>query len=197
MTCQTEIQGLIARVRAGDQAAATELVRDYEPHIRRAIQIQLRDPRIRSTLDTADICQSVMASFFARLALGQYDLSEPGRLASLLMKMARSKVATRARRAEVTRRDRQGQGMVAQAMRAVVDPAPEPGRLVMGRDLLEQFHRRLEPDERALSDRRAKGCTWTEIAADVGSTPEALRKKLARALNRVACELGLDDPLDL
>jgi RNA polymerase sigma-70 factor (ECF subfamily) len=196
MTCQTEIQGLIARVRAGDPAAASELVRDYEPHIRRAIQIQLRDPRIRSTLDTADICQSVMASFFARLALGQYDLSEPGRLASLLVKMARSKVATRARRAEVTRRDRQGQGMVAQAMRAVVDPAPEPGRLVMGRDLLEQFHRRLEPDERALSDRRANGSTWNEIAAEVGSTPEALRKKLARALNRIARELGLDDPLD-
>jgi RNA polymerase sigma factor (sigma-70 family) len=196
MTCQTEIQGLIARVRAGDQAAASELVRDYEPHIRRAIQIQLRDPRIRSTLDTADICQSVMASFFARLALGQYDLSEPGRLASLLVKMARSKVATRARRAEVTRRGRQGQEMMAQTMRAVVDPAPEPSRLVMGRDLLEQFHRRLEPDERALSDRRANGSTWNEIAAEVGSTPEALRKKLARALNRVACELGLDDPLD-
>jgi DNA-directed RNA polymerase specialized sigma24 family protein len=111
--------------------------------------------------------------------------------------MARSKVATRARRAEVTRRDRQGQGMLAQAVRAVVDPGPEPSRLVAGRDLLEQFQRRLEPDERALSDRRAEGWTWPEIAAELGGTPEALRKKLARALDRVAWELGLDDPVAL
>ena len=194
MVNATDIPDLIARVRAGDQTAAAELVRDYEPHVRRAVRIQLRDPRLRSGLDTADICQSVMASFFARLALGQYDLSEPGRLAALLVTMARSKVATRARRAEVTRRERQGQGMLAQAVGAVVDPGPEPSRLVAGRDLLEAFHRRLEPDERALSDRRADGRTWPEIAAELGSTPEALRKKLARALDRVACELGLDDP---
>jgi len=66
-----DIADLIARVRAGDQAAAAELVRDYEPHVRRAVRIQLRDPRLRSVFDSADICQSVMASFFARLALGQ------------------------------------------------------------------------------------------------------------------------------
>ena len=197
MVNATDISDLIARVRAGDQAAAAELVRDFEPHVRRAVRIQLRDPRLRSVFDSADICQSVMASFFARLALGQYDLSEPGRLAALLVTMARSKVATRARRAEVTRRERQGQGMLAQAVGAVVDPGPEPSRLVAGRDLLEAFHRRLEPDERALSDRRADGRTWPEIAAELGSTPEALRKKLARALDRVAWELGLDDAEDL
>jgi RNA polymerase sigma-70 factor (ECF subfamily) len=193
---RSDIEDLIARVRGGDQDSAAELVREYEPYVRRAVRIRLRDPRLRSALDTADICQSVMASFFARLALGQYDLSEPRRLAALLVTMARSKVATRARRAEVTRRDRQGQGMVAQAVHAVLDRQPEPSRLVAGRDLLEQFHRRLEPDERALSDRRADGWTWTEIAAEVGSTPEALRKKLARALDRVACALGLDDPVE-
>jgi RNA polymerase sigma factor (sigma-70 family) len=197
MTSRADIQGLIERVRAGDQAAAAELVRDYEPHIRRAIRIQLRDPRIRSVLDTADVCQSVMASFFARLVLGQYELAEPGRLAALLVTMARSKVATRARRAEVTRRDRQGQHAHVEALGAVVDPGPEPSRLVAGRDLLEQFHLRLKPDELALSDRRAEGRSWPEIAAELGGTAEALRKKLARALDRVACELGLDDTDDL
>jgi RNA polymerase sigma-70 factor (ECF subfamily) len=190
-------QELIARVRGGDQDSAAALVRDYEPYVRRAIRMQLRDPRLRSALDTADICQSVMASFFARLALGQYELSDPRRLAALLVTMARNKVATRARRAEITRRDRQGQGMLAHAVSAVADPGPEPCRLVAGRDLLEQFHRRLEPDERALSDRRADGRTWLEIAAEVGSTPEALRKKLARALDRIAGQLGLDGPTDL
>jgi RNA polymerase sigma-70 factor (ECF subfamily) len=191
------IQDLITRVRAGDQGAAAELVRDYEPNIRRAVRIQLRDPRLRSVLDTVDICQSVMASFFARLALGQYDLDEPGQLAALLSRMARSKVATRARRADVTRRERNGQGAIAEAAGALADRAPDPSHLVASRDLLEQFHLRLGADERAVSDLRADGWSWAETAAKLGSTPEALRKKLARALDRIACELGLDDPDDL
>jgi RNA polymerase sigma factor (sigma-70 family) len=199
MTSRPDIQDLIARTRAGDQDAAAELVREYEPHIRRAVRIQLRDPRLRSMLDTTDICQSVMASFFARLAFGQFDrnVSEPGQLVALLMKMARFKVATRARRSEVTRRDRQGQGAHASAVLAMTDPEPEPSRLVAGRDLLEQFSLRLKADERAISDRRADGQTWPEIAEELGGSSEALRKKLSRALDRVACELGIDDPNDL
>jgi RNA polymerase sigma factor (sigma-70 family) len=197
MTDRVDIHDLVERVRAGDQAAASELVRNYEPQIRRAIRIQLRDPRLRSVFDTADICQSVLASFIARLTLGQYDLSRPAQLASLLMTMARCKVATRARRADVVRRDRQAQGAITMAVAGIIDPCPAPIRLVAGRDLLEQFHRRLTAEERALSDRRAEGRSWPEIARELGGTAEALRKKLARALDRIACELRLDDPDDL
>jgi putative phosphoribosyl transferase len=49
-------QALIDRVRTGNEQAAEELVRRYEPTIRR--------PRLRWQLDTMDICQSVRASFF-------------------------------------------------------------------------------------------------------------------------------------
>src|SRR5262249_28249062 len=156
---------LIVRVRGGDQDAAAELVRDYEPYVRRAIRFQLRDPRLRSALDTADICQSVMASFFARLALGQYDLDQPEKLAALLSRTPRRKVATRAGRADATRRDRKGQGAYALASSAVLAPGPDPSRLAAGRDLLEQFQLRLEADERALSDRRTEGQSWGQIAA--------------------------------
>jgi RNA polymerase sigma factor (sigma-70 family) len=196
MTSGTEIQDLIVRVRAGDQHAAAELVRDYEALVRRAVRIQLRDPRLRSVLDTAEVCQSVMASFFARLALGQYELSQPRQLAALLITMARSKVATRARRADVIRRDRQGQQVLPHVLNGLTDPAPDPSRVIAARDLLEQFRLRLEADERALSDRRADGRSWAEIATEFGGTPDALRKKLARALDRVACELGLDESVD-
>ncbi len=197
MTRGTDIQSLIMRVREGDQHAAAELVRDYEALVRRAVRIQLRDPRLRSVLDTADVCQSVMASFFARLALGQYELSQPRQLAALLITMARSKVATRARRAEVVRRDRQGQQVLPHVLNGLTDPAPDPSRVIAARDLLEQFRLRLEAGERVLADRRAEGRSWAEIATELGGSPDALRKKLARALDRVARELGLDEPEDL
>ena len=40
---------------------------------------------------------------------------------------------------------------------------------------------------------RHQGREWADIAAEVGGSPEALRKKLSRTVERVAQELGLDD----
>ena len=89
---------LIQKWRAGDQSAAIELVRRYEPAIRRVVRLQLRDPRLRRILDSMDVCQSVLASFFLRAATGQYDLNQPAQLLRLLAVMARNKVASQARR---------------------------------------------------------------------------------------------------
>ena len=91
--------------------------------------------------------------------------------------MARSKVATRARRADVTRRDLAGQGVHSLA----VVQSPPMGRsragLVAGRDLLEQFLVRLTADERALSDGGAEGeldCDRNRARWNAGGSSEAV-----------------------
>ncbi len=38
-----------------------------------------------------------------------------------------------------------------------------------------------------------QGGQWAQIATELGSSPEAIRKRLARAVDRVAHELGLDE----
>src|SRR6516225_780589 len=88
-----DFQALLGRVRAGDADAATELVRRYEPAIRRAARVRLLDTRLNRLLDSMDICQSVMASFFVRAALGQYELETPAQLLKLLATMTRNKLA--------------------------------------------------------------------------------------------------------
>ena len=85
-------RALIVRVRAGDEQAAAELVRLYEPAIRRAARVRLVDTRLNRLLDSMDICQSVMASFFVRAALGQFDLDTPDQLLRLLATMTRNKL---------------------------------------------------------------------------------------------------------
>src|SRR5271168_2063640 len=96
---------LIQQVRAGDEAAATEVVRRYEHALLREIRLRLRDPRLRRALDSIDICQSVLASFFLRAASGQYQLETSSQLLRLLVAMARNKLASQARHSYVTRRD--------------------------------------------------------------------------------------------
>src|SRR5262249_31237363 len=50
----------LRRVRAGERAAAAELVRRYEPQIRLEVRLRLRDRRLRRLFDSTDICQSVL-----------------------------------------------------------------------------------------------------------------------------------------
>src|SRR3954453_9200957 len=96
---------LIRRVRAGDPGAAAELVRNYEPAIRRAVRFRLADGRVGSLLESMDICQSVLASFFVRAGSGQYDLETPEQLLKLLTAMARNKLTSEARKQYAQRRD--------------------------------------------------------------------------------------------
>src|SRR5229473_5112060 len=95
----------LERVRTGDQKAAEELVRMYEPEIRREVRLRLRDSRLRRDFDSVDICQSVLASFFVRASLGQYELEKPEQLIKLLVTMARNKLADHARQEQAGRRD--------------------------------------------------------------------------------------------
>jgi RNA polymerase sigma-70 factor (ECF subfamily) len=182
---------LIHRVRAGDEVAAAELVRRFEPTIRRVVRYRLVDSRLRRELDSVDVCQSVLASFFARAALGQYDLDQPEQVAKLLTVMARNKLVGKARK----RRPDELEAALGGASQVpeLVAAEPSPSRQAAGRDLLEQMRNRLTEQERDLADRRARGCEWGEIAAELGGTPDAHRKALARAVERVARELGLDD----
>jgi RNA polymerase sigma factor (sigma-70 family) len=183
---------LIRRVRAGDQEAAAELVRTYEPAIRRAARIRLTDSRLRRVFDSMDISQSVFASFFLRAALGQYELDRPERLLRLLVSMSRKKLADHVREEQAARRDyRRVQDGPNQEKRLLASDS-SPSQQVVLDELLREFRLRLSPDERRLADLRAAGHNWAQIAAEIGDGAEALRKKLSRAIDRIATELGLD-----
>jgi RNA polymerase sigma-70 factor (ECF subfamily) len=188
---------LIQRVRSGDERAAEELVRRYEPLIRREVRLRLSDWRLARVFDSMDVCQSVLASFFVRTAAGQYDLNGPEQLLRLLVRMTRNKVASAARGQRRQRRDvRREAADGEEALEGVAADAPTPSRVVAGRELLERFRAGLRDEERALADLRAQGLGWEEIAARVGGTPQARRMQLARAAGRVARALGLDEDAD-
>ena len=187
---------LIARVRAGDPDAAAELVRSYEPVIRSRVRVWLRmqDARLRRAFDSVDVCQSVLASFFVRAAAGQYVLEKPEQLIGLLVQMARNKLSHQVRRETAQRRDvRRTDGGGLDAV-PVAAPQPTPSVQLHGKELLQEVRRRLTEDERRLADLRAEGHEWPAIAAKLGGTPDGLRVKLVRGLDRVSAELGLDDP---
>ena len=87
----------IERVRRGDPKAAEELLRQYEPLVRRQVRMRLSDTRLTRLYDSVDYSQSVFASFFLRAVDGQFELKEPQDLLRLLVTMTRNKIADSAR----------------------------------------------------------------------------------------------------
>jgi DNA-directed RNA polymerase specialized sigma subunit len=158
MTESSEFTEFIRRIRAGDEQAARELVARYEPVIRREVRVRLLDRRLSSRFDRADICQSVMASFFVRAAAGQFDLEQPDQVLRLLVAMAQRKVARQVRRHRADRRDyRRSELYDREYLEGRAAAAPSPSRLVAGQELLEEFLRRLTSDGRPQCPRLRMG----------------------------------------
>ena len=181
---------LIRRVRGGDEDAARELVLRYESKIRRVVRFNL-DDRLRRHFDSMDVCQSVLASFFVRAGLGEFQLETPAQVMNLLATMARNKLRNQVLHQKRARRDYQR--VTTGNEELAPDGAPSPSQQVANRELLSEARRRLSDEERHLLELREQGKEWTDIAVEVGGSAEALRKKLKRAIERVAEELGLDD----
>jgi RNA polymerase sigma-70 factor (ECF subfamily) len=190
---QDTFADFIRRIRAGDEQAAVEMVRRYEPLIRREIRLQLEDRRLSRLFDSMDICQSVLKSFFFRTAAGQYDLDTPEQLQRLLVTMAKNKLASAVRSQHRQRRDqRRVAAEGEEKLEGVAANIPTPSQIVAGKELLERFRQALNEEERQLADLRGEGLAWGDIATRLGGTAQARRMQLARAVERVARELNLD-----
>lgn len=193
MDSAPSFQDFVARLRQGDREAAAELVRRYEPLVRREVRARLRSPSLVRMFDSLDISQSVFGSFFVRTALGEYDLAEPGNLVRLLTVMAQNKMASAARRHHRQRRD--GRRTLGEPVDLDELPGPTlpPSELASQRDLLARLRDSLDADERELADCRRAGMAWEEIARRMGGTAQARRMQLSRAIDRVTRQFGLDD----
>jgi hypothetical protein len=107
--------------------------------------------------------------------------------------MARNKLRDKARQQKTLRR---GEGKAEtgdlDALAAIPAHQSTPSQIVSEKELLKALNDKLSPDERYLAEQRKNGREWTDIAAEKGESAEALRKRYARAIDRVCGELGLE-----
>lgn len=191
MSSNLPFRELIRRVRAGDDKAATELVRLYEPHVRRAVRIRMNQPRLRQVVDSMDICQSVLARFFVRAASGQFRLDTPKQLVALLVTMAENRIRDWQRRQSALRRDKKREipltALADVPSRESADGVPEADGNPA--EALELLVSRLPAAQQRLARSRFAGQTWAEIADREGKTPDALRMQLRRSVDRLLQQL--------
>lgn len=200
MTDEDDSLALAACAAAGDQAAWSELVRRHRPALLRAAEARLARP-LRPRLDAEDVVQEALADASGRL--GEYLRRRPLPLPDWL----RQRVADRVARMT---RFHFGAGMRSPEREACsLDSStawggPAGGRMAgsatspsgafargEARQQVAQALARLRPvDREILHLFFFQGRDLGEAARILGLTPDAARVRRARALRRLAGELG-------
>jgi RNA polymerase sigma-70 factor (ECF subfamily) len=181
----------IRRIRSGDDQVAAELVRRYEPLIRREVRLHLEDERLRRLFDSMDVVQSVLGSFFLRTAAGEYDLESPEQLGALLVTMTRNKLASAARYQYRLRRDLRRNEADDDALSTAAADEPSPSVEIANQELLDELRQHLTSEEREIAKLRADGRSWDDVAGTLGGTAQARRMQLTRGVERAARAIGV------
>jgi DNA-directed RNA polymerase specialized sigma24 family protein len=183
---------LIRQIRSGDQAASAELVRRFEPFIQRAVRIRLRQrgdhDRLRRDVGSSDVCQSVLRSLFQGLKENRYQLDQPGDLERLLHVMVRFNVASKARRSSVRLREL----LDDFEEQEWTDHSPGPHEEVDLHDLIEAIQDQFSGEELEILTPWLGGESWESIGHKTGTTADAARVRLTRAVHRVRNKMTAD-----
>jgi RNA polymerase sigma factor (sigma-70 family) len=164
---QTDFQALMDGVARGSDHAITTLVEQYGHHILRIVR-RRRSSRFRSTLDSADLVQSVWRSFLrGRAALPHFDRFE--QLFGFLIAIADHKVAEKSRAALRSKRDRRRE-LPLDHLTEMNEPfdSRTPSVILLAKERLELLLRRMPPHYQQVICRRATGEPTKEIAKALG-----------------------------
>ncbi len=178
------------RANGDAQACGTELVRHWAGHSR-------GDPRpsdgplAAALFDSMDVVSRSLASFFTRIALGQFELDSPKQLIRLLQTMAGNGLINHVRKHHAAIRDCRRQVQDPSDVERFVDPHPGRTRSWPTRTCCERSE--------SVSPRR-NAASWSNATWDAPGKrsarrlhdSRALRIRLRRALDRVLAELGLE-----
>jgi RNA polymerase sigma factor (sigma-70 family) len=177
---------LIQLARAGSPHALDALCQRYLPRLRRWARGRL-PPDSRSLLDTDDVVQDTMLQVVRRVqGAGEDPLgaAPEGYLRQAILNRVRDQI-------RVARRRPVG----STSPDELVSPDLSPLDACVGRDVVERYERALlrlsERERTAIHMRIELDLPYADVASALGSpTPSAARMTVARAVNRLAQEMG-------
>jgi RNA polymerase sigma-70 factor (ECF subfamily) len=183
-------EDLLARLRAGDDDAATEVFNRFARRLIGLAHARL-DQQVKRKDDPEDVVQSVYKSFFIRFAEGQFDLKSWDSLWSLLTVLTVRKCGQRIDYFHAARRDVRGEVPLSPSPAGLSDHAtrtpweaiarePTPAEAAILTELVEQVQRGLEPRHRAIVSLALQGHGPAEVSAQLGCSERTVRRVLER-----------------
>jgi RNA polymerase sigma-70 factor (ECF subfamily) len=198
MAATPSFNALMARLRAGDDDAAAELLQRFATRLIALAQARL-DKQIRRKVDPEDVLQSVFRSFFVRHADREFDLRDWGGLWALLVTLTLRKCGHQVRDLRRARQDVRREVAAARgesdsnASWEALAHEPTPAEAAMLAEAVEQLLLAMGERDRPILELRLQGYTVAEISERVGRTEYSVEAVLKKARKRLQ-QLG-DEPL--
>ena len=178
----TPIGELLGRVRVGDEAAAGELVRAFEPFLRGLVSRRLPDGA-RGRFDSADVVQSAWASLLGGLRDGRWQFADAAHLRGFLARVALCRLYDRARSALAQTGREEPLGERAGDLPGGEHRPSEHARAGAAWDALLAA---CPPEHRPILHLRRLGHSCEEIGSRTGLHPGSVRRVLRHLARRVA-----------
>jgi RNA polymerase sigma-70 factor (ECF subfamily) len=177
--------GLLTRIKAGDQSAASELFQRFANRLV-GLARQRIDSDLRGKVDPEDVVQSVFRSFFRRNEAGEFNVEDSNDLWSLLAVITVHKCGHQIRYYRAARRAAgKEQGGVqytddSHASWEALAHDPTPSNVAMLNETLESMLNSLEGRERQMLSLALQGLSIEAISEDVGRSERTVRRVLER-----------------
>jgi RNA polymerase sigma factor (sigma-70 family) len=179
-----ELAALLERVAQGDKQAAEEVYEKYHKAILMVVRYHLNQyPRLRALCDSTDFVQDVWLEILAHPEkLRGFSAREV--FCKFLEAVARHKVQKAQRKYAAQKRDLRrrrhlSDSGVAAVAAAAADPHPDPARQAATLDEWMHWLGSLTPRQQLIVLMRRNGCTYQEIAAQIGCSKRSMRRLLA------------------
>jgi RNA polymerase sigma-70 factor (ECF subfamily) len=180
-------RSLLARLRGGQQQAATDLYQRYAHRLRALVRARC-SPQLARRLEPDDIVQSVFRRFFHRVLQGDYDVPPGEELWGLFLVIALNKIRTEEAFHRAGKRD----------VRLATDTA-DPGQLAAHdasailQLCVEDALGQLPPLHRSMVELRIEGHEVAEIAKQTGRSKRTVERILQDVRSRLREILGTPD----
>ena len=185
-----DIPAFLARIQAGDQDAARELLQRYEAEVRLVVRRQL--PKLlRSRFDSLDFLQSVWGSFFRKIQTGPAEFEDSRHLVAILARAAKNKVIVEYRKAGSQKQDvRREEPLWIEGYRArdVVGPVDSPSELVEAKEVFDHLRDLLPKERREIFELKAEGLSSREIGDQLGISERTVQRVLETLRRQVENE---------
>lgn len=192
MVPSESFHALMARLCAGDAAAADQVFADYARRLIGLARTRL-DRSLRRKLDPEDVLQSVFRSFFGQCVDGHLDLKSRDNLWALLVVITLRKCGRRVEYFHAARRDARlevDENSRADWEALGREPAPEAAAILT--ETIEQCMRVLDERGRQILSLSLQGQSVEEISNQVGRTERTVYRVLEQVRARLE-ELRAED----
>jgi RNA polymerase sigma-70 factor (ECF subfamily) len=189
---ESDLPGFLARIQAGDEGAARELLARYEAEVRLVVRRQL--PRLlRSRFDSLDFLQSVWGSFFRRVrnSGGPAEFEDSRHLVAFLARAAKNKVIDEYRRAASRKQDMHREeplwtdGNRPKDLPARID---SPSEVAQAHEVFGRLRDSLPKERRSILELKAEGLSSKDIGERLGISERTVQRVLEDLRRRAESE---------